>query len=432
MKESEVKKATIFIKESNMPEVELPNADSHSSRLGRYKKPIIYLLMGIAFLGCMYLLFLRPSTEIRHFPGLNDSVPEASTGILQSDKAKAYEQQMMDDKEAADRKSLMALSDYFNKDSTDQERGDADSGGNPISSNTNRADNEPINNGMAAYRDIKGTVGSFYSETQHPETEVLRKEVEELKQQLSEREVDPGSNQLAMMEKSFQLASKYFPAAPAVLSDADTAKKKRVSKSERPVERLAVDDKSVISRLSRGRDDTISARTEERFMTAAGQRSQKTQHNSIRAYVEQTQVVAKDNPVSLRLLEDGRIKGILIPRGTRITAGAKIADNRLQLQVVSIEVDGNVIPVELNGYDLTGQLGLYVPYSPEGNALTEIVANMGTNAGTNLSLNSSMGQQAVSDISKSAIQGVSGYFSKRVLTPKVTIKAGDKLLLMSK
>jgi hypothetical protein len=63
-------------------------------------------------------------------------------------------------------------------------------------------------------------------------------------------------------------------------------------------------------------------------------------------------------------------------KGTIVTANAKFQNGRLQLKVTSIELEGNIIPVDITIYDLDGQQGLYVPYSPEMNALTEMAGNM--------------------------------------------------------
>jgi hypothetical protein len=39
-------------------------------------------------------------------------------------------------------------------------------------------------------------------------------------------------------------------------------------------------------------------------------------------------------------------------------------------------------------------------------------------------LSSSPGQQIAGDLSRGLVQGISGYFSKKMKTPKVTLKAG--------
>ncbi|MNY42876.1 hypothetical protein D3C86_1778040 [compost metagenome] len=134
----------------------------------------------------------------------------------------------------------------------------------------------------------------------------------------------------------------------------------------------------------------------------------------------------------LRLLEPAQTPNRTIPKGTLLTAIAKFQGGRLQMKITSIELDGNIIPVDITIYDLDGQQGLYVPYSPEMNALTEMAGNMSQTSGTSLMLTQSAGQQIAADLSKGVVQGISGYFSKKVKTPKVTLKAGYQVFLVSK
>lgn len=98
----------------------------------------------------------------------------------------------------------------------------------------------------------------------------------------------------------------------------------------------------------------------------------------------------------------------------------------------SYGVAGNVYPVEINVHDNDGQLGLYVPYSPEQNAVNDIVANMSQTSGTNIMMTQSAGQQVAADLSRGVVQGLSGYFQKRVRQPKVIVKAGHRVLLVPK
>jgi hypothetical protein len=42
-------------------------------------------------------------------------------------------------------------------------------------------------------------------------------------------------------------------------------------------------------------------------------------------------------------------------------------------------------------------------------------------------MNASTGQQVAADLSRGVVQGISGYFAKKVRTPKVTLKAGHQV-----
>ncbi|MOA23681.1 hypothetical protein D3C78_1443150 [compost metagenome] len=146
----------------------------------------------------------------------------------------------------------------------------------------------------------------------------------------------------------------------------------------------------------------------------------------------ETKTVTADGSVKLRLLEDATIAGYSVPKGTEMEAGTKFQGNRLQLKVSSVEVKGNILPVEILAYDVNGQLGLSVPRSDEINAAGEIAANMSQSSGMNISMSRSAGQQVVGDLTRGLVQGVSGYFSKKIRTVKVTLKAGQQVLLVTK
>lgn len=89
------------------------------NKADKLKKPIIFALMGVVFFGCMYLIF-KPYSDKQKVEdiGLNDVVPQASDAGLQSDKQKAYEQEMLEQKMEEKRNALLSLSDYWSEDST--------------------------------------------------------------------------------------------------------------------------------------------------------------------------------------------------------------------------------------------------------------------------------------------------------------------------
>ena len=57
---------------------------------------------------------------------------------------------------------------------------------------------------------------------------------------------------------------------------------------------------------------------------------------------------------------------------------------------------------------------------------------MSQTGGTSLMLTQNAGQQIAADLSRGVVQGISGYFSKKVRTPKVSLKAGHQVFLVSK
>jgi conjugative transposon TraM protein len=195
--------------------------------------------------------------------------------------------------------------------------------------------------------------------------------------------------------------------------------------------------KNAVSALYRKPTDSAFladwSETRNRGFYTAGSTQQAVQpKNSIKACVHDAQTVVGETGVRLRLLEPAQTPQRTIPKGTIVTANAKFQNGRLQLKITSIELEGNIIPVDITIYDLDGQQGLSVPYSPEMNALTEMAGNMSQTGGTSVMLTQNAGQQVAADLSKGVVQGISGYFAKKVRTPKVTLKAGHQVFLVSK
>jgi len=400
----------------------------------KLKKPIIFALMGIAFLGCMFLIF-KPSSEDnqKNQIGLNDAVPGASEAGLQSDKQKAYEQELMEQKELEKRQSLMSLSDYWNQEIAPTDESPT------MDSQDSMYGNSPANASINSYRSAQNTLGNFYQHDNSYETEQLKKEIEELRSQISDKESQPTNaveSQLALMEKSYEMAAKYLPTGTQnqplekiQQTATNTQKKESIS--------FVAERKERVSALYREPSDSaflesVNGERNRGFYTAGTSAQIVQPKNSIKAMIQQTQTVTSESTVQIRLLENAETPDRTIPKGTVLTAISKFQGNRLQLLVSSIEHNGSILPVDLSVYDVDGQLGLQVPYSPEINALTEMAGNMSQQSGTSLMMTSSAGQQIAADLSRGVVQGVSGYFSKKVCAPKVTVKAGHQVFLVSK
>lgn len=445
MKENEKRVSFLVEGEDQNGASNLP--DNKKSNKDKLKKPIIFLLMGVVFLGCMYLIF-KPSKDKKAVEniGLNDAVPQATGAGMPDDKSKAYEQEMLERKEQEKRNALTTLSDYWNTEDSasadneenlpeeDEESNGFGGGGR----NSGRNGNSALN----SYRNAQSTLGSFYQDN-NSETMELRKQVDELKAKLSEKDVPPVAtvdDQLKLMEKSYEMAAKYLPqnantgnAAPAIGATpaAAGANQKEQFVSFTPTR------KNIVSALYREPSDSAFAadwsQTKNRGFYTAGSTEEVVQpKNSIKACVHEAQTVVGETGVRLRLLEPAKTPQRTIPKGTIVTANAKFQNGRLQLKVTSVELEGNIIPVDITIYDLDGQQGLYVPYSPEMNALTEMAGNMSQTGGTSVMLTQNAGQQVAADLSRGVVQGISGYFAKKVRTPKVTLKAGYQVFLVSK
>ncbi len=441
MKVNENKKTVVRVTEGNPAATDDVLQDSTQDKIQKLKKPLIFGLMGIVFLGCIYLIF-KPSSEKKEIEkiGLNDVVPQATGAGMPDDKGKAYEEEMLESKNQEKRNDLTSLSDYWNEDEKGEtgdelpEEEESYSSANESGKNSNPA--------LNSYRNVQSTLGSFYKDD-NSETKELRKQLEELKEKLAEKDAPARvtvDDQLALMEKSYQMAAKYLPSGTntgeAVPVNGAVSKSSSSTQKEQFVAFTST-KKNTVSALYRERSDSVfladwSWNRNSRFYTAGALEQVVLPKNSIKACVQETQTIIGESGVRLRLLEPVQTPNRTIPKGTILTANAKLEGGRLQMKVISIELEGNILPVDITVYDLDGQQGLYVPYSPEMNALSEMAGNMSQQSGTSLMLTQSAGQQVAADLSRGVVQGISGYFSKKVKTPKVTLKAGHQLFLVSK
>lgn len=102
-----------------------------------------------------------------------------------------------------------------------------------------------------------------------------------------------------------------------------------------------------------------------------------------------------------------------------------------ELKITSIELEGNIIPVDIAIYDCGWTTrGLYVPYSSEMNALTEMAGNMSQTSGTSVSA----GQQAAADscFSRGVVQGIFLVISPESKNTESDLKAGHQVFLVTK
>lgn len=443
MKENENKKSVVRVTEGNPAATADVLQDGTQNKMDKLKKPLIFGLMSLVFLGCMYLIF-KPSTDKKEIEniGLNDAVPQATGAGMPADKGKAYELEMLERKDQEKRNALTTLSDYWNTDSSEDNENEIPEEEESYGFGGGKNPGKSGNPALSSYRNMQSTLGSFY-QNDNAETMELRKQLDEMKEKLAEKDVPPVTtvdDQLALMEKSYQMAAKYLPtgtnsteAAPAKstppTTTASTQKEQFVS--------FTSSRKNTVSALYREPTDSAFIadwnETRNRGFYTAGLTEQVIQpKNSIKACVHDEQTVVGETGVRLRLLESAQTPNRTIPKGTIVTANAKFQTGRLQLKISSIELEGNIIPVDITIYDLDGQQGLYVPYSSEMNALTEMAGNMSQTSGTSVMLTQSAGQQAAADLSRGVVQGISGYFAKKVRTPKVTLKAGHQVFLVTK
>ena len=246
--------------------------------------------------------------------------------------------------------------------------------------------------------------------------------------------------QVALMEKSYQLAAKYMPGGNGKSSfsasdeTVSAANENIVTKGKMakvtPVRQV---QKRVVSSLVRPMSNeefvaSYSEATSARFNTAIG-KSGVSDKNTISACIHGNQTITDGQAVRLRLLEAMCIGEREIPRNSVIVGAALLQGERLGITLKSIEHNGMIIPTDLAVYDNDGQEGISVPQSMEVDAAKEVGANMGSSLNSSINISSNAGAQLASDLGKSVIQGASQYISKKMRTVKIHLKAGYRVML---
>ena len=364
---------------------------TEAQRLKR-QKMIVLPAMVLVFIGAMWLIF-APSSDKEEQPGAtgyNTEIPDADKDNRKiiGDKVKAYEQGEMEERRAS----------------------------------RNHAMQE------------NATLGNFYEQPSgnSAEMEELMERISSLETEL-EREKEKGSSmdeQVVLMEKSYELASKYMGGQ----NGQQTAQASPVRKAEEhtamPVKQVT---RQVVSSLAQPMSNAEFAAmyAQERnmgFHTAVGSRTV-SDKNTISACVYGAQSVTDGQAVRLRLLEPMAVAEKIIPRNAVLVGAARIQGERLGIAVTSLEHEGTIIPVELSVYDTDGQEGIFIPNSMEMNAVREVAANMGGSLGSSINISTDAKAQLASDLGKGLIQGTSQYIAKKMRTVKVHLKAGYRVML---
>ena len=410
------------------------------------RKMLVYPLMGLLFLGCMWLIF-APSSEdrekARQGQGFNTDMPLPEDSKIIGDKAKAYEQLQLENRQKERRGMVGDLSAFWNEDNRDES--DTVSDDYRLTqtepSENERADKQQagIRTSAAAYERLNTSLGTFYEPPKKDrEKEELRERIDELEAMLMAQEGKPSSmeEQVALLEKSYELAAKYQNGkgnAGQTAQPEGTETSAKADERSMKAEPVSGVRPAVVSALPQPMTDSafIADYAGERnygFHTAIGT-AEASEKNTIAACVQGDQTITDGQTVKLRLLEPMRVSGRVIPRNTLLVGAARLQGERLGIGITSLEHRGSIIPVKLEVYDSDGQAGIFIPGSMEIDAAKEIGANMGSSLGSSINISTDAGAQLASDLGRGAIQGISQYISKRMRTVKVHLKSGYRVLL---
>ena len=415
------------------------------------KKMLVYPLMGLVFLGAMYLIFApsdKDEAKVESVGGFNADIPQPKGDGIISDKKTAYEQEQMENKQADKMRSLQDFAFSLGEENGNGEDLTLIDDAPAEKPKTNVIDfgagapnnsRSSIQSSATAYRDMNRQLGSFYeTPKEDKEKEELKRQVEELTARLDAKENVAGSmdEQVALMEKSYELAAKYMngqSSQPGQIAQVTPSAPVQGSGNATPVK--SVSDRTVSGlQQPMSNAEFIAEYSKPRnygFNTAVGS-GYSMGKNTIRACIHNDQTLTDGQTVKLRLLEPLQAGNVIVPKNSLVSGSAKVQGERLDILVSSLEYAGNIIPVELAVYDSDGQKGLSVPSSLEQEAVKEAMANIGAGLGTSISFAQSAGQQVAMDITRGVMQGGSQYLAKKFRTVKVHLKANYQVMLYAK
>lgn len=370
----------------------------------RLKRIAVYTLLTLSCLVCLWLIF-APSGEEETVKGkANTELPDGTTEGMPESKIAAYEQEAMKKEKAQSDSTISAVTLQLDT----------------VTAPAEPAVPDEIQNSANAYRQAQASLQDFYvpDYSQTEQVAELQARIDELEMQnaMAQQQTQQ-PNEMELLERSYQLAAQYmgngngnYQASP----QSDEKGKRNVQ----PVQNVT---HNVVSILS-------AATNERGFNTSVGMK-RSVGKNTIDAVIAGNQSVTNGQSVKLRTTEPMWMGNRLIPRNTTIVGAARLQDERLEIEITSVETNGSIYEVELKVYDSDGQEGINIPNSMESDALHEIGANMGSTMGSSINISTDAGAQIASDVGRGLINGVSQYLTKKMRTVKVHLKSGYRVML---
>ncbi len=371
----------------------------------RLKRLTVYTLLILSFLVCLWIIF-APNGEDEAAKGkANMELPDQTSAGMPDTKLKAYEQEAAQKDKSRNDSTINAVSLQLDT----------------VTAPATPTIPDEIQNSAAAYQQAQASLQDFYVPDYNESAQVaeLQARIDELEMQNAMTQQSQQPNEMELLERSYQLAAQYM--GNGNNADGQASPAQSDAKGKRNVQPVQNVTHNVVS--------TLSAATNDRgFNTSVGIK-RSAGRNTIAAVVAGDQSVTNGQSVKLRTTEPMWIGNRLIPRQTTLTGLARLQDERLEIEITSVETGGSIYEVELKVYDSDGQEGINIPNSMESDALHEIGANMGSTMGSSINISTDAGAQIASDVGRGLINGVSQYLTKKMRTVKVHLKSGYRVML---
>ena len=149
-----------------------------------------------------------------------------------------------------------------------------------------------------------------------------------------------------------------------------------------------------------------------------------TAQNTIPAVIHETQSLVTGSTIKLRLVRDIFIAGEQIPKGNFVFGTVNISGERLNIRIDGIRYRNSLFPVNLEAYSIDGNQGLHIPGAIARKVAKESSGQtvQGLGLGT---FDNSLEAQAAS----AGVEATKNLLSRKAKLIKVTVKAGDQVLL---
>lgn len=370
----------------------------------RLKRLAVYTLLTLSCLVCLWLIFAPSGGEEKEKGKANMELPDQTSEGMPKTKIAAYEQEDMQKEKAQSDSTINAVTLQLDT----------------VTAPSESAVPDEIQNSANAYQQAQASLQDFYvpDYSQTEQVAELQARIDELEMQNSiAQQQTQQPNEMELLERSYQLAAQYMGNGNGNYQ----APPQSDEKGKRNVQPVQNETHNVVS--------TLSAATNERgFNTSVGMK-RSVGKNTIAAVIAGNQSVTNGQSVKLRTTEPMWIGNRLIPRNTTVVGATRLQDERLEIEITSVETSGSIYEVKLKVYDYDGQEGINIPNSMESDALHEIGANMGSTMGSSINISTDAGAQIASDVGRGLINGVSQYLTKKMRTVKVHLKSGYRVML---
>ena len=320
----------------------MSNDANAQKRKEQIKKWLVYSGMVLLCLVSFYFIF-KPSKEQvlaeQQMAGFNAELPDPRGAGIEADKITAYE---LEDMRIKQEQKMRTLEDFSALTADDEEEEVVEipeeprhTGGGSSYRSSGSSRSNSFSTSTSAYNDINATLGSFYEQPREdPEKEALKAELEKLKQSMAQQQNNQPTyaDQVALLEKSYELAAKYMPGGSSTSSESKAEEVETTTRSGKskavPVGQVS---KPVVSALAQPVSDSMMiARMAQSvgggFHTAVGEAPKQTARNTIKACVHGDQTIISGQSVRLRLLEAMRVGKYVLPRNTLITGEGSLLD----------------------------------------------------------------------------------------------------------